>query len=131
MPSFHMKRFFLNEQICSFDTVNIANNVSFLTSHVLKSSLHFLDRGELTAYMFWSLYPQLDGRVNRPYIQSECDVKKNHPVRSLYWICYSGSSAAHTMYVGHTESHEQLFFACNLGTAYEREYGGRWNQLLC
>jgi hypothetical protein len=29
------------------------------------------------------------------------------------------------------ESHEQLFFACNLGTADEREYGGKWNQLLC
>jgi hypothetical protein len=24
-----------------------------------------------------------------------------------------------------------FFFACNLGTADEREYGGRWNQLLC
>jgi hypothetical protein len=34
-------------------------------------------------------------------------------------------------YEGRTESHEQLFFACNLGTADEREYGGRWNQLLC
>jgi hypothetical protein len=33
--------------------------------------------------------------------------------------------------IGRTESHEQLFFACNLGTADEREYGGRWNQLLC
>jgi hypothetical protein len=30
-----------------------------------------------------------------------------------------------------TESHEQLFFACNLGTTDEREYGDRWNQLLC
>jgi hypothetical protein len=33
-------------------------------------------------------------------------------------------------YIGRTESHEQLLFACNLGTADEREYGGRWNQLL-
>jgi hypothetical protein len=33
-------------------------------------------------------------------------------------------------YVGRTESHEQLFFARSLGTADEREYGGRWNQLL-
>jgi hypothetical protein len=32
---------------------------------------------------------------------------------------------------GCTESHEQLFFACELGTADEGEYGGRWNQLLC
>jgi hypothetical protein len=36
-----------------------------------------------------------------------------------------------SFYVGPTESHEQHFFACNLGTADEREYGGRWNQLLC
>ena len=34
-------------------------------------------------------------------------------------------------YEGRTESHEQLFFACELGTADERECGGRWNQLLC
>jgi len=34
-------------------------------------------------------------------------------------------------YKGRTESHEQLFFACELGTADEGEYGGRWNQLLC
>jgi hypothetical protein len=34
-------------------------------------------------------------------------------------------------YIGRTENHEQLFFACSLGTADEREYSGRWNQLLC
>ena len=34
-------------------------------------------------------------------------------------------------YEGRTESHEQLFFASELGTADEGEYGGRWNQLLC
>ena len=34
-------------------------------------------------------------------------------------------------YEGRTESHEQLFFACELGTADEGECGGRWNQLLC
>jgi len=34
-------------------------------------------------------------------------------------------------YEGRTESHEQLFFARELGTADEGEYGGRWNQLLC
>ena len=34
-------------------------------------------------------------------------------------------------YEGRTESHEQLFFACELGIADEGEYGGRWNQLLC
>ena len=32
---------------------------------------------------------------------------------------------------GSTESHEQLFFARELGTADEGECGGRWNQLLC
>ena len=37
----------------------------------------------------------------------------------------------HEMYEGRTESHEQLFFACELGTADEGECGGRWNQLLC
>jgi len=35
------------------------------------------------------------------------------------------------IYKGHTESHEQPFFACKPGTADEGEYGGRWNQLLC
>ena len=34
-------------------------------------------------------------------------------------------------YEGRTESHEQHFFACELGTADEGECGGRWNQLLC
>ena len=33
-------------------------------------------------------------------------------------------------YEGRTESHEQLFFACELGKADEGECGGRWNQLL-
>ena len=34
-------------------------------------------------------------------------------------------------YEGCTGSHEQLFFACELGTAVEGECGGRWNQVLC
>ena len=34
------------------------------------------------------------------------------------------------IYEGRAESHEQLFFACELGTA-DGECGGRWNQLLC
>ena len=37
----------------------------------------------------------------------------------------------HHIYEGHTESHEQLFFACELETADKGECGGRWNQLLC
>ena len=36
-----------------------------------------------------------------------------------------------TKYEGRTESHEQLFFACELGIADEGECSGRWNQLLC
>ena len=35
------------------------------------------------------------------------------------------------LYKGRTESHEQHFFACELGRADEGECGGRWNQLLC
>ena len=35
------------------------------------------------------------------------------------------------IYEGSTESYEQLFFACKLGTADEGECGDRWNQLLC
>ena len=35
------------------------------------------------------------------------------------------------VYEGRTESHEQQFFACELGTADEGEYCRRWNQLLC
>ena len=34
-------------------------------------------------------------------------------------------------YEGRTESHEQLLFACELGTADEGECSGRRNQLLC
>ena len=36
-----------------------------------------------------------------------------------------------TIYEVRTESHEQLFFACELGKAEEGECVGRWNQLLC
>ena len=35
------------------------------------------------------------------------------------------------MHEGRTESREQPFFACELGTADDVECGGRWNQLLC
>jgi len=35
------------------------------------------------------------------------------------------------IYEGRTESHEQQFFACELGKADEGEYCRRWNQLLC
>jgi len=49
-------------------------------------------------------------------------------IRGSYRKFYSITSVS---YEGRTESHEQLFFACELGTADEGEYGGRWNQLLC
>ena len=38
---------------------------------------------------------------------------------------------AQDIYEGRTESHEHLFFACELGTPDEGKCGGRWNQLLC
>ena len=41
------------------------------------------------------------------------------------------SSLETAIYEGRTESHAQLFFACELGTAEEGECGGRWKQLLC
>ena len=37
----------------------------------------------------------------------------------------------HAIYEGRTESHKQLFFACEVRTADEGELGCRWNQLLC
>ena len=39
--------------------------------------------------------------------------------------------ADNSKYEGRTESHEQLFFTCELGTTDDGECGGRWNQLLC
>ena len=49
------------------------------------------------------------------------------------WYISAGNVNAddQLMYEGRTESHEQLFFACELGTADEGDCGGRWNQLLC
>ena len=47
-----------------------------------------------------------------------------------YWIEVALVLSS-VIYEGRTESHEQSFFACKPGTADEREYGGRWNQLLC
>jgi hypothetical protein len=35
------------------------------------------------------------------------------------------------MYVVVPKVMSNFFFAYNLGTADEREYSGRWNQLLC
>jgi len=57
--------------------------------------------------------------------------------KRLVMVEVQGHRSAHPsifyfmIYEGHTESHEQLFFASELGTADEGEYGGRWNQLLC
>ena len=44
---------------------------------------------------------------------------------------HCGAKLSVFIYEGPTESHEKLFFPCELGTADEGEYGGRWNQLLC
>ena len=41
------------------------------------------------------------------------------------------SQETFSYYEGRTESHEQLFFVRELGTADEGECSGRWNQLLC
>ena len=46
-------------------------------------------------------------------------------------IISNGGIWLNVCYEGRTESHEQLFVACELGTADEGECGGRWNQLLC
>ena len=47
-------------------------------------------------------------------------------------FCYKvKASTGQQMYEARTESHEQRFFACELGTADEGECGDRWNQLLC
>ena len=47
------------------------------------------------------------------------------------YITHIESTCTTEHYEGCTESHEQLFFACELGTADEGECDGRWNQLLC
>ena len=47
------------------------------------------------------------------------------------WVEYPYSYHHYHYYGGRTDSHEQLCFACELGTAGEGECGGRWNQLLC
>ena len=57
------------------------------------------------------------------------DSRTVQPVGSRYTDYATRPTAE--MYEGRTESHEQLFFANELGRADEGEYGGRWNQLLC
>ena len=65
-----------------------------------------------------------------------------HYVPKLYFLCVIYEQISNDehiklriqicdTYEGRTESHEQLFFVCELGTADEGECGGRWNQLLC
>ena len=48
-----------------------------------------------------------------------------------YISVMSALTLTYLLYERRTESHEQLFFARELGTADEGECGGRWNQLLC
>ena len=80
-------------------------------------------------------------------LNSKIDIFVNCNWVNTRWQCYSTHNqyieqhhnnrttqitAQHNdNYEGRTESHEQLFFASELGTADEGEYGGRWNQLLC
>ena len=66
--------------------------------------------------------------------QSEQFVSLVQCSQKLYSEIYTSKInhlVSYYMYEGRTESHEQLFFACELGTAEEGECGGRWNQLLC
>jgi len=56
----------------------------------------------------------------------------------MYVCMYAWSVYTHThththiyIHEGRTESHDQLLFACELGTADEGVCGGRWNQPLC
>ena len=54
-----------------------------------------------------------------------------HGGKHFYYLSNVGLSMDSALYEGRTESHEQLYFACELGTADEGDCGGRWNQLLC
>ena len=47
------------------------------------------------------------------------------------FVSQFSTTVVKTKYEGRTESHEQLFFARELGRADKGECGGRWNQLLC
>ena len=51
----------------------------------------------------------------------------------LYIKCYTNwiYHKVFYNYEGRTESHEQLYFACEVRTADKGECSGRWNQLLC
>ena len=64
----------------------------------------------------------------------EWNAVAQHVVRRravVYAVMNLYSMKCREFYEDRTESHEQLFFACELGTADEGECGGRWNQLLC
>jgi len=63
-------------------------------------------------------------------------VQQSNPIGGeMFCTCLDGPWGPpillYNRYEGRNESHEQPFFACELGTADEGEYGGRWNQLFC
>ena len=73
-----------------------------------------------------------EGRITNH--SAERTVTERRQVWNHFCRCISISlhiSDLANKYEGRTESHEQHFFACELGTADEGECGGRWNQLLC
>ena len=60
----------------------------------------------------------------------------SYHIRQIFFIRMGYSISTHFyhlegIYEGRTQSHKQLFFAYELGTADEGECSGRWNQLLC
>ena len=71
--------------------------------------------------------------------EQTADLIGPYPVSVLRQLRHRGDSSSSCkrwsqdtrLYEGRTESHEQLFFACELVTADEGQCGGRWNQLLC
>ena len=58
-------------------------------------------------------------------------VKFHSPTTCKFFSEHRGFLLSVAFYEGRTKSHEQLFFACELGTTDEGECGGRWNQLFC
>ena len=66
------------------------------------------------------------------FFRLDCRDKCHKHCYHYYNLCLFNNAVQRiSNYEGRTESHEQLFFACELGIAYEGECGGRWNQLLC
>jgi hypothetical protein len=83
-----------------------------LTSEANWNGLQTQLKRVLSWEFFWST--ATGTRITKKYRHCECPGKQNSVfLRRSYRKSWA------------------TFFACNLGTADEREYGGRWNQLLC